>query len=273
MEQTPLSIGEFARMTYLSVKALRHYHDLGLLVPADVDPTSGYRYYDVSQVPTAQLIRRFRDLGMPLDEVRVVLDADDPDARNRVVSAHLARMEARLADTQSAVASLRTLLEGRLPPTPATFRTFAAQHTVAVRAEVAWNDSATFFNDALGAITATLEAAGAEPAGPCGALFYEAFFEDQIGDMVAFVPVTSAVAASGDVHSLVLPEVTVAVMTHLGPAREIDQTYGALGTYVAERGLGVPGPIREDYVVSADATPDETQHRTDVSWPVHTIPA
>ena len=59
--QVQLAIGDFSRMTYLSVKALRHYHDVGILEPAQVDPASGYRSYDASQVPVAQVIRRFRD--------------------------------------------------------------------------------------------------------------------------------------------------------------------------------------------------------------------
>ena len=49
-----LTIGDFSRMTYLGVKALRHYHEIGLLVPADIDPASGYRLYRPSQVPTAR---------------------------------------------------------------------------------------------------------------------------------------------------------------------------------------------------------------------------
>jgi len=69
-----LTIGEFSRMTHLSVKALRHYHDVGLLEPANIDNSSGYRLYAATQVPTAQLIRRFRDLEMPLEDVRSVLD-------------------------------------------------------------------------------------------------------------------------------------------------------------------------------------------------------
>ena len=68
-----LSIGEFARATHLSVKTLRYYHDAGLLVPAGIDAHSGYRRYDVEQIGTAQVIRRFRDLGMPVEDVRTVL--------------------------------------------------------------------------------------------------------------------------------------------------------------------------------------------------------
>jgi hypothetical protein len=63
---TRIAIGDFSKMTYLSIKALRRYHDMGLLVPADVDRSSGYRYYEASQVPVGQVIRRFRELGMPL---------------------------------------------------------------------------------------------------------------------------------------------------------------------------------------------------------------
>ena len=72
---TTLTIGDFARMTHLSVKTLRHYHQVGLLEPAHVDPANGYRYYTTDQVPTAQVIRRFRDLDMPIDTVRAVLAA------------------------------------------------------------------------------------------------------------------------------------------------------------------------------------------------------
>ena len=106
-----LTIGDFSRMTHLSVKALRHYHDVGLLEPAAVDRSSGYRRYDASQVPVAQVIRRFRDLGMPVEEVKSVLDAADVTTRNQVIVAHLERMEGQLAQTQATVASLRAVLE------------------------------------------------------------------------------------------------------------------------------------------------------------------
>jgi DNA-binding transcriptional MerR regulator len=109
---TLITIGDFSRMTHLSVKALRHYHDVGLLEPVEVDRSSGYRLYDVGQVPVAQVIRRFRDLGMPVDEVRTMLNATDEATRNKVIIAHLDRMEAQLADTTSTVVSLRSLLEG-----------------------------------------------------------------------------------------------------------------------------------------------------------------
>ena len=92
-----LAIGDFSRATHLSVKTLRHYHHIGLLEPADVDPDTGHRRYMPGQIPTAQVIRRFRALDMPLEEIQAVIAAPDLDARNELIAAHLDRLEDSLA--------------------------------------------------------------------------------------------------------------------------------------------------------------------------------
>src|ERR1700722_16256056 len=108
---TSVSIGEFSRATHLTVKTLRHYHGAGLLVPASVDPRTGYRRYTAEQISLAQIIRRFRSLDMPVNEIHAVLASPDPATRNAVIAAHLRRLEAGLSRTQGAVASLRDILE------------------------------------------------------------------------------------------------------------------------------------------------------------------
>src|SRR5512134_3853242 len=70
-----LSIGAFASMTRLSLKALRLYDQLGLLQPRHVDPQSGYRYYGVDQLANARMIRNMREMEMPLATIRQVLAA------------------------------------------------------------------------------------------------------------------------------------------------------------------------------------------------------
>ena len=99
-----LTVGDFARITHLSVKTLRHYHDVGLLEPATVNPDTGYRYYSPGQVPAAQVIRRLRALEMPVGQVKAVLSAPDAAARNELIAAHLGRLEDELAQTRAAVA-------------------------------------------------------------------------------------------------------------------------------------------------------------------------
>ena len=106
-----VTIGDFSRASHLSVKTLRHYHEVGLLEPSEVDPGNGYRYYSERQIPQAQVIRRLRGLQMPVAEVRAVLAAADPEQRNQLIVAHLDRLEAELDRTRAAVGELRDLLE------------------------------------------------------------------------------------------------------------------------------------------------------------------
>ena len=70
--QNLVTIGEFSRLSHLTAKALRHYHEVGLLVPDRID-SSGYRRYSTAQVPQAQLVRRLRELDMPVPDVKAVL--------------------------------------------------------------------------------------------------------------------------------------------------------------------------------------------------------
>src|SRR5215218_1219926 len=127
-----VSIGEFSKMTFLSVKTLRHYHEEGLLEPARVDPSSGYRFYDASQVATAQVIRRFRDLGLPIERLRAFLDAPDEEARNGVIVDHLNRMSDQLQETQATVDSLRRMLAEEEAAFPVAYRDEPAITTLAI---------------------------------------------------------------------------------------------------------------------------------------------
>src|ERR1700684_4309204 len=157
---TMLTIGDFSRMTHLSVKALRHYHDMGVLEPAAIDQFTGYRSYDTSQVRWAQVIRRLRDLGMPLDSIRMVLAAPDVASRNREIAAHLARMEHQLAQTQAAVAALRGLLEGPAPRPAIELRTIPAVTALAVSEVVSAADLTQWAEGVFEALTDALSARG-----------------------------------------------------------------------------------------------------------------
>lgn len=88
-----LAIGDFSRATHLNIKTLRHYHRIGLLEPADVDSGTGHRRYSTDQIPTAQVIRRFRSLGMPLEEIHAVITTSDLASRNDLIAGHLRRLE------------------------------------------------------------------------------------------------------------------------------------------------------------------------------------
>ncbi|HZN70794.1 MAG TPA: MerR family transcriptional regulator [Micromonosporaceae bacterium] len=264
-----LAIGDFSRMTHLSIKALRHYHDLGLLEPAEIDPASGYRFYEPGQVTIAQVIRRFRDLGMPLDEIKEVLQAPDVPTRNKLIVAHLQRMESQLVETQSVVTSLRALLDRPPAPIAVEHRTVGPLLALTISGHVSAADLDPWWDAAFRELDAALAAAAMPPAGPRAALYPADYFAfDSGGEVVAYVPVAGEVSAGGRTRMREVPAAELAVAVHKGGFADLDQTYGALGTYVAEREIGVDGPIREQYLVSAFETDDESRHLTEICWPV-----
>ncbi|BAD55134.1 MerR family transcriptional regulator [Nocardia farcinica] len=264
-----VTIGEFARLSHLSVKTLRYYHDIGLLAPAEVDRDTGYRRYGTDQVDRAHLIRRLRELDMPLPEIRAVLAASDTAARDATLRAHLARMEAELRRTAQVVASLRALLTPA-DPLPVEYRELPAVRALALREVVTKDDIDLWCAAAFPRLYAALAGVGVAPAGPAGATYALEFFAEDAGEVTAFVPVDPALALEPP-HGLTmldLPARHVAIAVHRGPFEDFDRTYGALGSHVAEHDRALPEPVREIYLVGPGDTPDPENYRTEVCWPV-----
>jgi DNA-binding transcriptional MerR regulator len=263
-----LSIGDFSRATQLSIKTLRHYHRLGLLEPSEVDPDTGYRRYTTLQIPAAQVIRRFRDLDMPLEQIRAVLDTPDLRTRNKLISAHLTRLEQDLARTQTAVASLRDLLADPADIAPISHRRVAATQAATITSVVTTGDLLPWFLGALGELYATLEARGISPAGPAGGSYATELFAEEKGEAVVFVPTAAQVPLVGRVAPQLIQAAELAVIVHAGRHHDVDRSYGALAAYVSEHALQVDGPVREYYLVGRRDTPDEKAWRTEICWPI-----
>src|SRR5262249_50299744 len=107
-----LSIGRFARWSGLTVKALRHYDEIGLLRPAHVDDWTGYRWYEPSQVRDAVAIRRLRALRVPLERIAVLVHADEATLRE-ALEVHRAQLEGELVETRQILTELDRLIEGK----------------------------------------------------------------------------------------------------------------------------------------------------------------
>ncbi len=114
-----LSIGRFARLSGLSIGALRHYHEQGVLSPARIDPGTRYRSYQRAQLDEARLLARLRELGLSLPEVRDFLAADQAE-RSRRLAAHRASLLAVLARTQRQIHWLNRSIDHEEPIMTAT---------------------------------------------------------------------------------------------------------------------------------------------------------
>ncbi|WP_327038541.1 MerR family transcriptional regulator [Micromonospora maris] len=114
MDSDLRSIGELARASGLTVSALRFYDAAGVLVPAWVDPVTGYRRYTDDQVAPAQLVAGLRRVGMPVAEIAQAVRAE-PALVHRLLDTHLRRLEQGLADARREVSRLRSLLPADQP--------------------------------------------------------------------------------------------------------------------------------------------------------------
>jgi DNA-binding transcriptional MerR regulator len=263
-----VSVGQFATMTHLSVKTLRHYHEVGLLEPARVDTTTGYRYYSLEQLPAAQLIRRLRNLKMPIAEVRSVLVARDADERNVLIAMHIDRLEAELAQTRSAVDSLRVLLETVRTRTPVTRRAVPAMTSIAITDIIGPEGVESWWEAALAELHALVRDADLEQTGPAGGLFDEALYQQGTGEGTVFIPVAHVRTHSGRIRALQIPGAHVAVSVHHGSPADIDLAYADLGSYLAEHQLRVGPQIRERYLCDQFDTSETASWRTEIAWPI-----
>lgn len=237
-----LPIGRFARLCRLSVKRLRHYDELGLLAPARVDPSSGYRYYRPSQARDALAIGLLRGLDVPLPAIGRVLAGGGTgggDALREVRD----RMEADLDRRRLALAALDRVLAEGLPRPDVAVADEPARRVRAVR------DAAT--PETIGAVTSACVArllSAAPPAGGAGGSgaggpVVIGVFPLDLPD--GFVVGAAVEDPAGDD---VLPGGTFAAAVHVGPYDQVALTAHAVLAWCAEHGHTPAGPVRELYL-------------------------
>jgi len=257
-----LSIGRFADATGLTVKALRHYDEIGLFAPAHVDPDTGYRYYDSAQVEDAVTIRRLRALELPLDEIGALLDADADALRGRL-AAHGHRVAEEMRDKQSLLIELSALVESgggavavEIRDVPELRLAATIRHLGLVDPEgveemlrLAWN---------------RLDERGIAPAGPPTALFRSG---DGNGTHLveAGFPVARGVEGDDLLRGTVYPAASAATVDHVGSYDGLHVTAQRFIATVLGQGLRFAQPIRIEYV--------ERDVRATLVWPLEPQPA
>jgi DNA-binding transcriptional MerR regulator len=274
MDDELLPIGMFSRASSLSIKALRAYHEGGILVPARVDGRTGYRSYTVDQLGDAAVIRRLRDLDVPLEQVREVLHGRDPELTRRVLARHAVAMQARLAETERIVAELQSGLAAQTH-TPVHTRDEPAVHTLRISGTVDEADWADWLGWAFGRLTAVLADVEVAATGSAAGLYAPEIVDDGPQPVEALLPVAGPFAlplGEVDVGFGEVPAARVAVLVHAGGYDDIAETYRALGAWVARHAEPTGERIREWYVVGPSETADPATWRTEIAWPIAATP-
>ena len=263
-----LPIGRFARSCRLSIKALRHYDDLGLLRPAHVDRTTGYRSYRRSQVRAAITIALLRSLGVPLPRIREVLTARGPAALQEALERERERAERELTRARRALAAIeRMLREGSPAPYAVAIRDEPTRVVLcldAVTSDEREVEDTTALVDRLLALST---AHGVTWTAPIFCLLPEVRDEAEFPIRVGVGVEARAGDDVGEARLEVLRGGPCAVTTHAGPYEELPLAHHALLAWVQERGHEEAGAVRE-YYIDDPREVDAAKVRTEVVLPV-----
>jgi DNA-binding transcriptional MerR regulator len=261
-------IGEFSRLTRVTVKALRYYDEVDLLRPAAVDELTGYRYYSLEQVPRLNRILALKELGLSLEQIALLLQETvslsqlqamlrdkraEREARVREGRARLARVEARLRQIQE-----ETPLPGyevRLKGTP-------SQRVASLRERISdYQEVGRLFDE----MRAYIRRHHIQPT--AWIAIWHTHEEGEI-DAQAAIAAPGLLPADGPVQVEELPGVTtLACALHHGPFQTIRQAYRALMTWVPWNGYRIAGPIREWYYHAGNDRNDSS-YITEVQFPI-----
>jgi effector-binding domain-containing protein len=268
--QNLLPIGRFSKMTRLSVKALRHYDELGLLAPAVVDPFSGYRYYTYSQANRAEAIRILRGLDVPLEDVRELLASEDPEIAGKLLRMHRGRLEERLERDRRMLAFIERLIERKegVMPYEVQVKEVPAQDVAIVRRRASLATIGKELSEGFAELGEAVGRAGVPMAGPPFLVMPEVIDEETDGDIELAFPLAAPFAGAGEVRGEHVPATTVVWTVHRGPYDEVGPAYHTLTGWIQEHGHEIAGPPREIYLTDPGETPDPADHLTEIQFPI-----
>lgn len=255
-----MTIGQFARRTRLSYKALRLYDAMGLLPPAFVDADSGYRYYREEQVERARLIGLLRRLDMPLERIQEVLARPREEAF-AVIDAYWREQEAEAREKRRLVEFLEGYLGGEGGRMfEIQTRAVPEQKVLAIRSHVLAEDLPGFIGGAMRRLFESLEEAGASPVEFPFVAYHGQVDMDSDGPVEVCVPFTGSVEPSGDIAVRVEPAHEQA-FARISKAQvafpAILEVYEAVERHLLENGKTCTGSPREVYFADWDGAGDD----------------
>jgi DNA-binding transcriptional MerR regulator len=249
------SIGDFARLGRVSVRMLRHYDAIGLLLPARVDESTGYRFYEAGQLRRLNRIIALKDLGFTLEQVRTILEEriTGPELhgmlrlRRGQIEARIAEDTARLAQVE---ARLRTIeSEGAMPTEEVLVKQVEAVRVgelSALAASYSGDDIGPVIRPLYDRLCAAFDAAGVVPTGPS-----IAYYEEHPDGVLIHAAFPVAVNAGGRYPFEVvdLPAIpAAATMIHRGSMDHVGATFEQLARWIEDNGYKTVGLAREVYL-------------------------
>jgi len=266
-------IGDFSRLTMLSVRMLRHYDQRGLLEPAFVEPANGYRYYSPSQLQVAARIRSLRDAGCGIEQIAELLGLFGRTEELRLALVdHANSLDSaarEIAEQKSLLSSIIDHLEENIMPITVQERDYPALRVLALRRIIAdyqsegalWGDFAQFLQQPGSPDMSQF-------GGRFGATYFDSDYRESDVDVAIWGEFAGSFEAQGDFQIIEFPAQKVAWATLVGPYEGTGTVCEAIGQWISEHGYSMSGPMFNVNIVSPAQDPDPANWITEVNYPI-----
>ncbi|WP_078382252.1 MerR family transcriptional regulator [Sutcliffiella halmapala] len=275
-----LKIGEFSKVSGLSIHTLYHYESLGILEPCHVDPRTNYRYYEAAQLVTMNKVLALKDAGFSLTEIANFLeDAPVNQQLLNMLESKADSLEKLLEAEANRLERLRTniflIKNGGLPMTNDISIKKVEPILVATVRDVCEKNSKDQFDQLCenlwGRVNEYIDQSAVKRTIPCMTLYHSGLYihTDAAIDIEVAEPITKVIPESADVLVYELPAIEkMACVVHQGPFSTIGNTSRRMFQWIAENGYTVCGPVREIYHKGDWMTDDVNEYVTELQVPV-----
>ncbi len=267
-----LKIGEFSKLSRISVRMLRHYDEIGLLKPAQIDRFTDNRYYREDQLPTAGRIAALKEMGFSLaDLVRILAVYDDREQMEKFFSARRRELEAVSKDTAYKL-TLLDAAEKRLRKEEdmsynVSIKTIPERYAATVRMTIPHYEDEGIIWGRMAEETFRMNLAEDDPC-LCAVTYLDGEYKEENVEMMAWKTVKGSYPDTEHVKFRTLPEVTVASCTYRGSYTQITDVYAAVIAWMEANGFEAAGPMFNIYHVSPHETQNPDEFVTEICYPV-----
>lgn len=267
-----LKIGEFSKLSRISIRMLRYYDEMGLLVPETTDPFTGYRYYSEAQLFTAGRINALKDMGFKLCDAAELLKCwgDRETMEQRL----LAQQDAARLQAEEATRRLRlldTALERLRKDEPmkydVTVKTIPERQVASVRQVIPGYEREGDLWGILMQETAGMRIQDGDPC-LCTATFHDREYQESNVDVEVQKTVRGSYPDTEHVKFMTVPAVQVASAVCRGSYDQMGEANAAVASWVENNSCAFDGPMFNIYHVSPHETDDPSEFVTEVCYPV-----
>ena len=271
-----IRIGDFSKLSQVSIKTLRYYDEMGLFKPINVDRFTGYRYYSASQLPRLNRILALKDLGLSLDQIAQVLDEGvSPEQLHGMLRLkraellqHIAGEQARLARVEARLNAID--LEDTMSDYDVVIKQIEPQLVAGVRDTLSsYPEVGRLFEEVYGHL-ARHGVNGLDLV--AAAIWHDEEFKTSDIDGEAAVYLKQSVPEGERVKVYELPAAMMASVVHKGAYNTFNRAYEAIGRWIEANGYKIVGPNREIYLYCTQPVrQDDDLYVTEIQFPIAKI--